>query len=145
MAERHHLAWRERRLLAGVALLLVGLRVALALLPYRIVRRLLDGPASDGLLTAEPAIPEPRRRQMIWAVEAVGRRVLGDSPCLPQALALRWMLRRHGEDTTLHIGVRKAQAGDLLAHAWLEQDGVVLIGGNQSPLEFKRLKTHHAS
>ncbi len=143
MAERHHLAWRERRLLAGVALLLVGLRVALALLPYRVVRRLLDGRPRE--ISSAPAIPEPRRRQMIWAVEAVGRRVLGDSPCLPQALALRWMLRRHGEDTTLHIGVRKAQAGDLLAHAWLEQDGVVLIGGNQSPLEFKRLKTHHAS
>jgi Transglutaminase-like superfamily len=145
MVERRPIAWRERRLLAGVAILLVGLRLALAVLPYRVVRRLLDGPVSEGALSAAPTIPELRRRRMIWAVEAVGRRVLGENPCLAQALALRWMLRRHGEDSTLHIGVRKAQAGDLLAHAWLEQDGVVLIGGNQSPLEFKRLKTHHAS
>ena len=42
--------------------------------------------------------------------------------CLRQALALQDMLGRRGLGTQLRLGVRK-EAGDLLAHAWLEYQG----------------------
>ena len=80
------------------------------------------------------------RKQLIWAVRAMGKRVLGDKPCLTQALALQWLLRRHGEESSLQIGVRKNQDGEFAAHAWLEQDGQVLIGGKSSPFEYARMK-----
>jgi hypothetical protein len=39
--------------------------------------------------------------------------------CLPQSLALWWLLRRRGIAAYLRIGVRKEQ-GEFQAHAWVE-------------------------
>jgi hypothetical protein len=46
--------------------------------------------------------------------------------CLPRALVLHRLLREYGMPSTLHIGVRQESAGQLLAHAWVECNGVVL-------------------
>lgn len=48
--------------------------------------------------------------------------------CLVQALAAAWMLRGAGYEPTLYIGVATGEEG-FKAHAWLECDGRVLIGG----------------
>jgi hypothetical protein len=42
--------------------------------------------------------------------------------CLPQALALAWLLGRRGIAVQLRLGVRTTN-GSLLAHAWLEVNG----------------------
>ena len=39
------------------------------------------------------------------------------------------MLRRAGCDTTLRYGVVTEEENRLAAHAWLEHDGVEIIGG----------------
>lgn len=57
-------------------------------------------------------------------------------PCLTQALVGRLFLAREGVDATLHIGVAKSD-GDLRAHAWLEQDGVIILGGARSRDEYR--------
>ena len=77
--------------------------------------------------------------RVVWAIRAVGRRTLGDRPCLPEALAGRMMLQRRGYDADLHIGVRKGEKGDLMAHAWLESGQHIVLGGGQSPARFQRL------
>jgi hypothetical protein len=46
--------------------------------------------------------------------------------CLPRALVLHGLLREYGMPSTLHIGVRQESAGQLLAHAWVECNAVVL-------------------
>src|SRR5436309_389524 len=46
--------------------------------------------------------------------------------CLPVALALQWLLRRHGLDAELRLGVRKKD-GRVEAHAWIEHQGIPLI------------------
>lgn len=43
--------------------------------------------------------------------------------CLPQALLLRWFLRRRGIDSSLRFGANKTET-QLEAHAWVEVDGV---------------------
>jgi hypothetical protein len=43
--------------------------------------------------------------------------------CLKRALILQYLLRRAGRAADLHIGVRRGEAGELIAHAWLAQDG----------------------
>ncbi len=86
---------------------------------------------------------EPGEREwerVVWAIRAVGRRTLGDRPCLAEALAGRFMLARRGYQADLHIGVRKGEKGDLLAHAWLESGNSIVLGGGQSPARFQRLQ-----
>jgi hypothetical protein len=45
--------------------------------------------------------------------------------CLPQSLAIWWLLRRRGNESELRIGARK-EDGRIEAHAWVEYLGLVL-------------------
>jgi hypothetical protein len=74
--------------------------------------------------------PEPRGAppeeatvgRLVWATAAAARHHLYAMPCLPRALALRWLLARHGIAAELRIGVAR-RAGELAAHAWVEWRG----------------------
>ena len=98
------------------------MRVALKVLPFKRVaegaRRLAEGSAR----------PAPDVHAFAHAVDAVSRRLLRDRPCLTQALALWVFARRRRYSADLRIGVRKTPEGRVEAHAWVEQDGRVLIG-----------------
>ena len=64
------------------------------------------------------------------------RRVAGHVPfpavCLPQAMALQWMLRRRGVSSRLVFGTRrKAQDSGLDFHAWLTVGGECVIGAGE--------------
>jgi hypothetical protein len=67
---------------------------------------------------------------MAWLVRACARRVPGAS-CLTRALAARWLLAEAGMDSTLHFGHRRDERGGFAAHAWLEHEGQVLVGGDE--------------
>lgn len=45
--------------------------------------------------------------------------------CLPQSLALWWMLRLRGVESELHFGMRKENE-QVKGHAWIERNGKVL-------------------
>jgi len=64
---------------------------------------------------------------IIWAVKASSRFV-PCATCLTQAMAARMLLSIYGHKADLRIGVLR-EDDDLKAHAWLEKDGRVLIGG----------------
>jgi len=84
-----------------------------------------------------PATPRYRMRAA-WAAHAVGQRLLPERPCLTQALVLQYLLLRRGDDAAeLHIGVTKKDR-TLQAHAWVERNGCVLIGGTDSPRKYER-------
>jgi hypothetical protein len=90
--------------------------LGLRLLPFsRLERRLAPRP---GRGAADPALVE----RLVWATRAAARHHLYPMRCLPRALCLRWLLGRHGIETSLRIGVSKRR-GDLVAHAWVERDG----------------------
>ncbi len=76
-------------------------------------------------------------RPVVWAVEAVGRRVPVFRNCLVQALVAWAMLRRRGFRPQIQIGVAQGEAGQILAHAWLELEGRVILGGPGSA-QFQR-------
>lgn len=121
--------------LLRAAALLLGVRLALAVLPYRHVEaRLRPG----GAARRRAPSPEAHRRT-IWAVEAAARRLLPSRPCLTQALVARWLLGRQALATELRIGVAKTARG-LAAHAWLERDGRVILGGNGAPRRYSTIK-----
>ena len=78
--------------------------------------------------------------QVVWAATTVGRRVLDDGPCLAQALAVQFLLKRRRLLAELCIGVTKDTSGKLVAHAWVETNGQVVIGGSEEDLgQFSRL------
>ena len=123
-------SWDDRVLLIRAFVLVSAVRIGLWVLPYRTVRRL-----TDCSVTSRELSPEEERRTMrriVGSVEAMSRRLLGMKPCLTQALAAQRLLRQGGVDSDLRIGVAK-DGEELLAHAWLERDNRVLIGGRLSP------------
>ena len=106
--------------------MVVGVRFALWILPARaivgFVSRLGRRSGSDAstYLTSTPT--------MIWAVEAVARRV-PHATCLTQAIAAKLLLDWSGEHVQLCLGVAHTTDGAFRAHAWLERDGRALLGG----------------
>ena len=73
------------------------------------------------------------------AVTRAARRQPWQMRCLPQSLALAWLLAGRGVTTDLQFGVRSID-GKLQAHAWLEYDGRSLDTQPDFPLRFQKLK-----
>lgn len=110
----------ERRLVLQALIVVPAVRLALWVLPFRLVHRFVRGRHVSGrtTLTAD---------RVVWAVTAVSARV-PRATCLTQALAASLLLPRYGHDATLRVGVAKDEAGRLRAHAWLESGGATILG-----------------
>lgn len=104
-------------------------RAALWLLPWRAVASTVDRLAWPG------ASSTPTER-LASAVRTASH-VVPRATCLAQALALHAMLGRRSRPSTLRLGVKRSPGFE--AHAWLECDGLVVIGEHQQrdhqPLE----------
>lgn len=110
----------DRPLLPAALAAVVVARLALAAAPLRTLLGLLDRlPAGGGAVPAEA----------LGRSVALAGRLIPGTTCLAQALAARALLRWHGHDGALRIGVARDAAGRLIAHAWLEREGQVLVGG----------------
>ncbi|MEO8053483.1 MAG: lasso peptide biosynthesis B2 protein, partial [Acidobacteriota bacterium] len=94
----------DRRLLLRGFRVVVGVRLALWLVPFRVVRRW----AAGRQVSKRPE--KARVRSLSWAVQAAARRIPGAS-CLTQALALQYLLARAGENARVRIGVSIGEAG----------------------------------
>lgn len=118
--------------LIKVMLLVWAVRIMLWLLPFRKVRDLLtrfSGTAGSELTGAQSAID-----RIAWAVTA-GSHFVPAATCLTQALATKILLRRCGYHASVHIGVTRTDAGKLQAHAWVESNGKIVIGGSEASLK----------
>ncbi len=104
------------------ALLVVPLaRIAVAILPFRVVHRAVEAVMRR---RARPSLVPQER--IARAVASVARRVPGAS-CLTQVVAASLLSARYGHDATLRLGVAKNE-GKVVAHAWLESEGRVVLG-----------------
>lgn len=75
-------------------------------------------------------------RQTDWKlIKEISRSVkhcskyIPSATCLTQALATQTILRLRGQESSLRLGVDKDQTDKLIAHAWLEVDDKIIIGG----------------
>jgi Transglutaminase-like superfamily len=66
--------------------------------------------------------------QVVWTVTVASQNIPG-ATCLTQALVTQVLLSRRGHPASLCIGVARSEAGEFLAHAWVECQGSVVIGG----------------
>lgn len=131
----------ERRAVARAAVLIAALQAALSVLPFKRVMRGVDRVARPRTVPGSRAVESSQfdRDLAVWAVEAAGRRLLSRNPCLPKALAVLILFRRAGEDAALHLGVAREAGGPVQAHAWIESEGEVVIGGDVPIEDYTRL------
>jgi hypothetical protein len=121
------LPWDEKSLAVEALLRLVVVRVTL----------LISQP--DLRPTVRPDAPSKvaSPADIALAIDRAAKLLPGSS-CLPKAIAGIAMLARHGYASRLRIGL-KNDAGHLAAHAWVEYEGNVLLGGAVSHREFHAL------
>ena len=122
IADAARLTARDRALAARAVAWLAIARIAVRLLPFRTVRRVLH------------ALPARRRAAPATVVEcehAVRRaaRVLPSSRCMALACAGAALLRREGRESVLTIHVNLAGGRRLDAHASRVADGIAVAGG----------------
>jgi len=120
------LSAEQRWLLCKVTMLLTAIRLSLWVLPYPVVRALLDRLSHSSARLETGRSPA---EQLAWATTVAGRLVPEGRHCLSQALTLRTFMARRGYPARICYGVREIDGAPFMAHAWVEHDGAVLIGG----------------
>jgi hypothetical protein len=121
-------------LLLRTLCIVVFVRILLWVFPLTSLRRGITA-FSSRLPTTPKTISRPEC--IAWAV-TVASRWLFRSTCLVQALAAQILLASEGIPSTLHIGVRKGEQSPIDAHAWVEVDGKIIIGGADR-ISYKKL------
>src|SRR5262245_6925891 len=123
------LAPNERDLFARTLVLLWLVRLGLWLLPYERLCRLLFRKGTR--------IPETLNNlsvpQIVRSVKAMSRYVPA-ATCLTKALVTVMLLRHAGQEASVRIGVARSQFGAIEAHAWVESDGHIVIGGSHADI-----------
>jgi len=131
--------WPDWMLLAHVTVLTSTIRIVLTFVSLRTTVRSLRQLADK--LPRTTKSPRNYRERAAWAAHVVGHCLLPKRPCLTQALVLQYLLLRRGDKTTeLKIGVARGGDDGIRAHAWVEKNGEVLIGGENSPLQYKKFR-----
>src|SRR5437868_4140865 len=101
LSEVLRLSAADKRLLIRSLAAVVTFRVALYLVPYRILRTWISKPHG-----AQPRREDPKR--IAWAVKKVAKRV-PRATCLTQALAAQSLIARAGYEADIRIGVAMDQ------------------------------------
>jgi hypothetical protein len=120
-----NLTAEERSLLMAAFVSLGLVRLGLKVLSFQGLRDLLakfSRPVSR-LQSADSASVD----RVVWAVRVASPYLR--AVCLPQALATQVLLARRGFSSELRIGFTRAMGGRMSAHAWVECQGRVAIGG----------------
>ena len=121
--------WRGLALATEAVVALVLTQIALRVCRFQSVRR-------DLLAVSKFRLSRRRVESgtLIWAIGAARRRCPLRTTCLGEALVAEALFRRHGFTPTLCIGAARRE-GRFEAHAWLEQDDAVVIGGPREIVE----------
>ena len=111
------LRWKARTVVAALALPPLLSLVSFARLARWVARR----PPARGAAPSEADLAA-------WA-ETFLRRLPPPwrYTCLRRGIVVYYLLRRAGAPATLHIGVRRSERGEFIAHAWLTRGGALLL------------------
>jgi hypothetical protein len=119
----------ERRLLMGAAGLLATVRVALWVLPFGWVHGVVR---ALGRRRQSRNGETPPVERIVWAVGAAAL-LVPRATCLVRALAAQALLARRGYASQLRLGASGGPGRRFEAHAWIERNGQVLVGGPVDP------------
>jgi aryl-alcohol dehydrogenase-like predicted oxidoreductase len=108
-------------------------RLVVASVPFDRWRNSLGAARSSGGTDSSDVLATGRR--LAAHVEWAAVRLPFSTKCLPQAMALSWMLRRKAIDHQLVLAARPAHLRDSAdaLHAWVELHGEKIIGDLPGP------------
>jgi hypothetical protein len=113
----------DRLLVCEAILALTVARLIVMTAPFRVIERWLSRAPETGVCN-EALLLSVRN-----AVTTAARNVPWNAVCMPQAMAAKAMLARRGCGSTFHLGADFDAQGKLIAHAWLESGGTIVVGG----------------
>jgi hypothetical protein len=117
----------DRDLLFRAAVLVSGIRLGLWVLSFNTLRRILGKFQTARQDSKDLGLVQANR--IIWAVITASR-YIPKATCLTQALAGQVLLARYGYASTVHLGVQNDAGDSFRAHAWLEREAQIVIGGS---------------
>lgn len=120
------LSARDWMCLGQAWVLFLAVELGLHLLSFRSLLTLCRWYSQCGQWGSRSASLPPIER-VAWLIAVAGRYSPIRATCLKQALVLSVLLERRGKATRLRIGVSR-QAEGFKAHAWLEQNGRIILG-----------------
>ena len=108
-------------------------RISLRLLPFKTLHRFIQmlERKAKGIEHGN----DTYQADILWAINRTGENLFGDNACLPLALAGQIQLNLHGFPAHTRLGVQKTLNGEIKAHAWVECNGKVVIGGPEQEIE----------
>jgi hypothetical protein len=125
----------EKWLLIKAFILVSGIVLALQIFPFRISYRFTSK------VPAKQVDYRFSEKQIIRAIE-MSSYYMPCSTCLSKAMAGHVLLAKYGYGSNFRIGVARDN-GRLLAHAWLENQGRILVGDivkNYVPLPMEEIR-----
>jgi Transglutaminase-like superfamily len=118
-------------LLLQTIFLVCMIRIFLWLLPFHFVisqiNRMAMKPAKRNHI-------DHRRLRFIAGNVSKVSRYVPRATCLTQAIAAMVLLKQYSYPAALCIGVARNTAGEFEAHAWIESNGNIVIGGSKIDL-----------
>lgn len=114
---------QERLLLIQALLLMPTLSLTLRIIGLQRLMKILSRTTRENQIM--PYAPDYAYRAANMTNLAAGQRPL-QATCLQRSVVLWWLLRRKGIDSQIVLGIRKENARQLQAHAWVEYQGNVL-------------------
>lgn len=127
---------RRSPVLGAVALFAVVVaRLAVWAVPFRRLEQFSAGSIAGHAAEVTPNVG--RRSRIASAIRTASRLIPGAS-CLTQALAAQALLRLRGDWAKLCLGAVRGDRGEFKAHAWLEANGVVIIGDSPELSQFRK-------
>ena len=117
----------EQALFLRALLLAVPVRLAMVVLPLRMIRKLASN-WGETQGSAPWSRPSPER--IAWAVTAASRYVPG-ATCLTRAIVAQALLVRFGYDSRIEFGVQKVDLRSIRAHAWVTCGERIVVGGEE--------------
>jgi hypothetical protein len=111
-------------------LCLAAARLVVSVVPFRRIAPRLGEPGRESRAAIAPA-DSTRARQVGARIRGVSRRTGWQPSCLVQSTAAMILLRRHGLEGTLYLGVARDEVQGLRAHAWVRCGEVFVTGGRE--------------
>jgi len=132
LATMRSMSSQEWRALFRSLLLLPAVDISLRLRGYSATRSWLQGRLGKQGERLGISDDDQVALTVARAVDKAARRGPWPASCLRQALVLEHLLQKRGIATDLRIGVRRDEREKMAAHAWVERNGIVLIGGDEA-------------
>ena len=112
--------------------LLPAIDVSLRWVGFKRTKRWLEARVKSPEAKAGGNAVEATALQIAAVVSLAGRRSLWPTSCLRQALALWILLANRGIKSEVRVGVEATAGSGFAAHAWVERNDRVLIGGEHA-------------